>query len=222
MKIILAIPTGDRTERAVETAWKWYDTGAVKIVAYAWDDKTAKALKPFCKKIFRGFRKPFGVLQNYMAMAVKKWDVFICGADDLWPEEGTELIGPAAREVDGNILWVKDGLFNAQPTHPIITRGWYDKHGKIFDEGFMHNFCDTDLFVRASMAQEVVKCFDIAFDHQHWLKTKQPKDMIYDAGQRHWGHDKQYFQMKHSKFLNTHGADIPQIRTLDIVNSAVC
>jgi hypothetical protein len=215
MKPLIAIPTGDRTEKALETVQKWHHTGLVDIVAYAWDQATADALYPLCKKLFTGYRKPFSALQNFMA-ANTRWKAFICGADDLWPSEGTEIIRYAAKEVDGKILWVRDGLFDQQPTHPIITRGWYKKHGQIFDEAFLHNFCDTDLFIRASREVEVVKCWQIGFDHRHWIKTKEKQDSIYHAGSRHWDHDKLEFKVKHKKYLDNQGADIPPILTLEI------
>lgn len=228
MNIYIAIPTGQRTERAVEVVRAWQGAG-VRVAVFTWDKDTYSALRqkrtaqnrlkrqPFkameatVDLLCLGDRASFGRLQNFMAASIPDWDVLICGADDLWPDKGTDMIGRAAQEVPGTILWAGDGLFNEQPTHPIITRGWYDKYGWIFDEGFYHNFVDTDLFLRASKENEVVDCRSfIQFDHRHPLKTGKKKDDLYRYGDRRFPHDKAYFGMKHPG-----GISLPPIRTLE-------
>ena len=233
MNITIAIPTGQRTEQAVEVVRAWQKVG-VHVVVFTWDPETRAALmrertwdqrlkrnlfvaqEATVDKLWLGDRASFGRLQNYMAANTPDWDVLICGADDLWPDKGTELISRAAQEVPGTILWAGDGLFNEQPTHPIITRGWYDKYRQIFDEGFRHNFVDTDLFLRASKRSEVVDCRSfIQFDHRHPAKTGNKKDALYRYGDKMFPHDKAYFNMKHSGNI----ALLP-IRTLEIEDAA--
>jgi len=97
----------------------------------------------------------------------------------------------------GRIIWAKDGLFNKQPTHPIVTRQWYEKEGQIFDERFKHNFCDTDLFTRASQNGDVVKCFNISFDHRHPLKTGEDYDLVYRYGMETYKEDEKRFYEKY-------------------------
>ncbi len=233
MNVTIAIPTGQRTEQAVEVVRAWQEAG-VNVVVFTWDPDTRAALmreRPWAKrlkhelfksqeatvnKLWLGDRSSFGRLQNYMAANTPDWDVLICGADDLWPDKGTDLIGKAAQEVPGAILWAGDGLFNEQPTHPIITRGWYDTYRYIFDEGFYHNFVDTDLFLRASKRSEVVDCRSfIQFDHRHPAKTGKPKDSLYRYGDRRFPQDQAYFNMKHSG-----NVALPPIRTLEIEAAA--
>ena len=235
MNITIAIPTGQRTEQAVEVVRAWQKVG-VRVVVFTWDPETRAALmrertweqrlkgKLFTTheatvgRLWLGDRASFGRLQNYMAENTLDldWDVLICGADDLWPDRGTDLIGNAAQEVPDTILWAGDGLFNEQPTHPIITRGWYNKYRQIFDEGFRHNFVDTDLFLRASKRSEVVDCRSfIQFDHRHPTKTGKNKDALYRYGDRMFPHDKAYFDMKHSGNIS-----LPPVRTLEIEEAA--
>ena len=231
MNVTIAIPTGQRTEQAVEVVRAWQSVG-VRVVVFTWDPETRAALmrertwdqrlkrklltaqEATVDRVWLGDRASFGRLQNYMAENTLDldWDVMICGADDLWPDKGTELIGKAAQEVPDTILWAGDGLFNEQPTHPIITRGWYNKYRQIFDEGFRHNFVDTDLFVRASRRSEVVDCRSfIQFDHRHPAKTGEKKDALYRYGDKTFLYDKMYFDMKHSGNIS-----LPPIRTLEI------
>lgn len=231
MNVTIAIPTGQRTEQAVEVVRAWQSVG-VRVVVFTWDPETRAALmrertwdqrlkrklltaqEATVDRVWLGDRASFGRLQNYMAENTLDldWDVMICGADDLWPDKGTELIGKAAQEVPDTILWAEDGLFNEQPTHAIITRGWYNKYRQIFDEGFYHNFVDTDLFLRASKRSEVVDCRSfIQFDHRHPAKTGKKKDALYSYGDRMYPHDRAYFAMKHSGNIS-----LPPIRTLEI------
>lgn len=197
MKIVLAIPSGDRTEQLLKVIARWRKVAPdFKIALYTWDKETTKFASKFVDYNFNGDLQSFAKNQNLMAKAIDDWDVWICGADDLYPESGIDLIEKVCTENPGKIIWVKDGCFNQQPTHPIITRGWYDKHGEIFDEQFEHNFCDTDLLYRASVNDEIVKCFDIGFDHRHYLKTGRKPDKIYKLGQSSFARDKKRFEAK--------------------------
>lgn len=234
VNITIAIPISPgRTEQGVEVVRAWQKAG-VQVSVYCWGDETYKALtrkrtweQRFKDSLFKtheatvdvlwlGERKSYAQVQNFMAKEIDGWDVLICGADDCWPDKGTELIGKAAKEVPEAILWAADGLFNQQPTHPIITRGWYDKYRQIFDEGFYHNFCDTDLMVRTSREHEIVDCRSfITFDHRHPLGTGAKKDSLYKWADSMFRNDKIYFDLKHMG-----RGPLPPIRTLEIEEAA--
>jgi len=199
MKTILSIPSGNRVKNLLKCIEKWRRVCDFKIVVITWDEDTYEALKWTDVRCF--FDDPtmqsFAINHNEVAgEGSLDWDIFICGADDLFPSQGIHLIEPVCKENPDKVIWVKDGLFDAQPTHPIITRGWYDKHGFIFDEAYKHNFCDTDLFVRLLNAGEVVKCFDIGFDHRHPIKGAK-YDSIYFAGEKSFKRDEMQFKIKH-------------------------
>jgi len=190
LKIAIGIPTGRK--KAIDTIAAWRNAGAklngnIETLVYSWNG-TLDA-----DHLYTGEMKPFPVLQNFLANQTD-WDGYICGADDLYPDDISEL--PAMIDLyQGKVLWVRDGLFNSQPTHPVITRKWFN--GTIFDERFRHNFCDTDLFISASQAGQMVKCFNIAFDHRHPLKTKEPLDEIYKIGQQSYEDDKKRLYEKY-------------------------
>jgi hypothetical protein len=210
-QVWVTIPTGQRGDRARETVVNWKRAG-FKVAAYVWDDQTYDAVNLLVDKIWRGERASFAKLQNFMAANLEGWDGLICAADDLWPKYGTELIGDLVRDNQGKVIWANDGLFNMQPTHPIITRAWYDKHnGRIFSEVFEHNFCDTDLAVRTANAGELVRCEDVSFDHRHHFKTRQ-KDAVYALGQKSFKRDAQWFATMHGDIdLNKLLWSVPKI-----------
>ncbi|MCK5640741.1 MAG: hypothetical protein KAJ19_08085, partial [Gammaproteobacteria bacterium] len=167
-------------------------------------------LNPIAKHIYKGERKSFAILQNFMAKETKGWKAMISGADDLYPSKLKHL--PRLAELyDGKILWVRDGLFNDQVTHPVITRGWYDRYESIFDERFEHAYCDTDLMVTASNRNEIIKCFSIEFDHRHYMKTKEEPDEVYQIGLDASESDLKKFRAKHKNgflgFVPTHEED---------------
>ena len=220
MNIWITIPTGQRVDRAEETVRKWMKTG-FKIAVCTWDKETDERLRPLVDEIWYTTEiYSFAKFQNLMAanLGDSKWDCIICGADDLWPGFGTEFIEETVKDYQGKVIWVGDSGENMQPTHPIITREWYDKYGRIFDEGFKHNFCDTDLAVRAMKAGELIKHFCISFEHRHWMATPGiEKDSVYDRGLRFFEHDQNYFTLKHSGYLEKHhlGCELMEVPAVE-------
>ncbi len=205
MKIVLGIPSGNRVKKLLNVIEKWQKVCDFDIAVITWDGETTDALRDknvFCLDV--GFPiKSFAINHNELAdFESPDWDVYICGADDLYPDEGVNKIAQVCEQNPGKVIWVRDGLFDALPTHPIITRGWYDKYGYIFDEDFRHNFTDTDLYVRCLKTGELVKCFQIRFDHRHYMKTCEPMDEIYRIGSETFQDDRARFYSKHTNADN--------------------
>lgn len=212
MKIVIAIPTGNRVRNIIKVVEKIRKVCGFLIAIYTWDPETKAAINGKVDYLFEGPLQSFAKNQNMMAAMIPDWDGFICGADDLYPDFGMDLIPEVCRMENGNIIWVKDGLFNKQATHPIITRGWYEKHNKkIFDENYHHNFCDTDLFLSACLAGEMIKCFNIGFDHRHPLKDGRKPDDIYRLGQSTYVQDGEYFESKFTAEERTRELETPEI-----------
>lgn len=199
MIIIYAIPSGNRVKNLSECISAWRKASDFKIAITTWDDETEKIMETVKPDYF--FRteimRSYGFNHNNMAKDIEDWEVYICGADDLFPEEGIEYIQEVASKFPDKLIWVRDGLFNAQMTHPIITKGWYRKHGRIFEESYRHNFVDTDLFIRAGTCGEIVRCFQIGFDHRHFLKTNKEPDEIYMIGNNSYSSDEKMFRKRY-------------------------
>jgi hypothetical protein len=189
--IWIGIPTGQRAEKAKAVAQAWLSAG-VRVMAYCWDRETYDALDGIANIRIYGQRQSFAKLQNLLA-GMHDWDVYICGADDLYPKHGIDKLPQASAMCPDKVLCVADGIHTHLPTHPVITRDWYDKHGQIFDEAFNHNFCDTDLCQRVLQADEIVKVNGIEFDHRHPIKTGEVSDEVYKLGQSTYAIDKEYF-----------------------------
>lgn len=200
--IFLGIPTGNRAERALKTVIQWKQFDFIRLAVYCWDSKTYEKLKGNVDKIFFGERKPFGVLHNYISNNIDdRWDLYICGADDLWPGENTDLLKKITSKYNGYVLGVSDGIQEILPTHPIITKKWFINNNKsIFDEQFFHNYVDADLLVRTYNANEFLHNDQILFDHRHPNKTKEKKDKIFKIGHKKRKIDKKYMLKKHPDF----------------------
>lgn len=196
MKTVLGIPSGNRVYKLLKVIEKWRNACDFEIATATWDVKTVKAVNDVFLYATNEMGS-FACNHNMLASIVPDWDIYICGADDLYPANAISKIAPVCEQNPEKVIWVRDGLYDALPTHPIITRGWYDKYGCIFDEDYRHNFTDTDLFVRCLKAGEIVKCFDIAFDHRHPLKTGEPADDIYQVGAESFQADRARFYARH-------------------------
>lgn len=209
MKIVIGIPTGQRVDQAVEVVRAWRSKG-FDVCVLTWDKITEEVFyTPLGDKVdfVTDKMESFGTNQNKMMRETPDWDIWICGADDLWPgdqEDLRERIELIAGESRDSLIWVADGCCNEQPTHPIITRKMYDAlGGDIFDENYKHQYVDTDLFMRMLEKHRVVKCFDISFDHRHPIKTKGKIDEIYKIGSSSFEEDANYYHKKWADALVT-------------------
>lgn len=205
-RIVVGIPSGGRAEKLVNVVDKWRRAAPyIEIAVYTWDKQTEILLRPTDRPkvnyLWSGSLQPYAVNHNFMARRTGSWSLYICGADDCCPKQLDGLVELAEQYASQpKVIWVRDGLFDVKMTHPIITQEWFVRHKRIiFDEQFAHNFCDTDLFLRTLIDEEVVKHFDLSFDHRHYLKNGRgaPKDDIYKLGESSFAADKRLFEAKH-------------------------
>lgn len=201
MKIIIGIPSGQRTSQLIEVCRSWKARG-FNICVLTWDTNTSMKMdfldlygdNPKDVLIYREKRESFAINQNLMMNALHgledyDWDVWICGADDLFPGIRVEKLKEVAPKYDGKLLWCYDGLNPHLMTHPVVTRGYWEKvGGKVFDERYTHNFCDTHLMMTA--ADDIVKLIGIQFDHR-WRVGGE--DDIYRIGNASFASDKEKF-----------------------------
>jgi hypothetical protein len=196
--IVFAVPSGNRPDKVYNTLYDWHNLN-FSTVGYFWDDISLNKGRQLCDVTYTGKRKSFAKLHNYMSDKVMKYfKGYICGADDLLPGENIHLLNEAVEMYDGKILWIFDGHNKGVMTHPVITRGWYEKYHKIFDERFYHNFCDRDLMIEAIRRDEVIRIENITFNHRHPVVTGEVSDIIYRLALRHYQSDKLAFEQKHT------------------------
>lgn len=204
--IWIGIPTGQRTKQAVEVVKAWSQYPEIRIVIYTWDKETFNECKPYAHLQFRGNRKTFPQLQNFLISQVD-FDLYICGADDLFPGNAIEKL---SRLPLTNTYLIDDGIQKFQATHPVISKSWYQKHKYVFSEEFQHNYCDTDFFVRVCNKGELVEVSGISFDHRHCSRTGRLDD-IYRLGQNS-------FEQDRKTFIQKYGYACPPRPELPIIN----
>jgi hypothetical protein len=194
MRIVVGIPSGQRAARLLEVCKAWRARG-FDLCVLTWDEQTVEALPGIlnvCEAdnlILCPERHSFAVNQNAMMREIEDWDLWICGADDLFPGIRVEKLAQVAPRYNGKLLWCFDGMNPALMTHPVVTRGYWEKvGGRVFDERYTHNFCDTHLMLSA--AADIVKLVGIQFDHR-WHEGGL--DEIYKIGNESFVADREKF-----------------------------
>ena len=190
MRIVVGIPSGQRAARLLEVCKAWQARG-FDLCVLTWDTETAVRMAEIAPKhlIIADTRDSFAVNQNRMMREYQGWDLWICGADDLFPGLRVERLAQVASRYNGKLLWCYDGMNAAIMTHPVVTRGYWKKvGGRVFDERYTHNFCDTHLMLSA--AADIVKLVGIQFDHR-WHEGGI--DEIYRIGNESFAADREKF-----------------------------
>jgi len=199
MNIVYGLLTGSgRTEQAREIIKAWHDV-RISVWLYTWDEHDLKTLGPLCDHVLFGPMDSFVINHNRLARELD-WDIYICGANDLYP--GTN---PFLRE---NLLdlyesypdksyFINDGWQNRIPSHPIVPRQWWLNRDKvILDEQYEHNFVDDDFLAEGRVKGDIIRCTDICLDHRQFTRMGQPADFIAQKGQESFERDRARFEMK--------------------------
>lgn len=228
MNIIIGTPTGQRPQ-VLDIIRQWKDKG-VNAAVITWDEGIYPVIKSQCdyiklipaKKTESGAIIPgttFAIGHNTLARETfdtLKWDVYICGADDLWPGKfKKELLEAYATKYHDKLIYIHDGCTSRVSTQPIITRQWYINHNQtIFDENYGHGYVDVDLTLMAAREGSIVKCFDIMLDHRHHSQKKSQYDEIYKRGIELTNKGLAYYESKWGKYdcpsINAEVAKIPR------------
>lgn len=200
MKIVYGLPTGSRPQ-AVDVAKQWKNKG-VDIAVITWDYKIREWLSGQCGYLalipkIETWPKNCNFLAN-IAFNNLNADLFICGADDLWPGNfDLETVSAYAEKYKDKIIYVHDGCNSRVCTHPIITKQWWLNHNKtIYDENYGHGYCDVDLTIAAAREKSIVRCFDIRLDHRHPSQGKADVDDVYRRGRELTAKGRAYFESK--------------------------
>ena len=191
--LVVGIPSGQRLEQCKAVIKAWRDQ-PVKIALLTWDSSYIDLYDQVDYYIAQPSRYSYAKNHNYTAKltADEGWNGYICGADDLYPGSNIDKLEDVCIQRSNELIWVFDGLNPSIMTHPIVTRGYYEKKGYIFDEQFVHNFCDTDLLVREW--RNTIRVVGVTFDHR-WYRSGD--DEIYAIGRKSFEADKQRFIAKH-------------------------
>jgi glycosyltransferase involved in cell wall biosynthesis len=112
------------------------------------------------------------------------------GADDLrfhphWLERAVESLTPGIGVVGTNDLGSKRVMAGEHATHLLFTRryvnrfGTIDERGKVFHEGYWHEFVDDEAVATAKHRNAWAFAHDSIVEHLHPNWGKAPNDQMY-------------------------------------------
>lgn len=134
------------------------------------------------------------------------------GADDLvfrpgWFEAAVALIGAGVGVVGTNDLGNPDVVAGRHATHSLVDRqyaevfGTYDCPGRIYHEGYDHNFCDVE-FVQTAMRRHAwAFAPDSVVEHVHPSWKKADTDPTYELGRAQWTADARTWRNRKRRLL---------------------
>lgn len=115
-----------------------------------------------------------GGLNSSGKLIIVNSDDFDCPKD--WDETIYTIfksIHNGERPRDGLVLKTFDGQEPWIVTLPIVDRAWYEREGCIYQPGYKHMFCDTDLTHKAELMGSLIFRNDILFKQDHSKKDDQ-------------------------------------------------
>lgn len=128
------------------------------------------------------------------------------GADDLcfchgWADRALEHAAYTGKSVIGtNDLGNRRVVAGNHSTHSLVRRSYIDEHGtidepgKLYHEGYWHNFCDDELVHTAKARGEWASCRGSWVEHMHPDWQKGDWDDTYTLGKARMNDDAQLFQ----------------------------
>jgi len=206
-------PSRGRAAQAMSTYMKWmseksgelnveyilsYDTDEPQLKAY--DDIIIETLAIACINdnscIVDAVNRAAAISKGKVLIVIsddisclKNWDDTIYNIfKDLHKEERNLVEGVVLKTFDGQEQWIV--------TVPIVDRAWYEREGCIYQPGYTHMFCDTDLTHKAELLGCLVFRNDILFKQDHTKKDAGNirADNTWNQGQEF------YFQRIKQKF----------------------
>lgn len=114
------------------------------------------------------------------------------GADDLkfhpgWLDAALDAMGPGIGVVGTQDLCNPKVIRGEHATHFLVRRayvedfGTIDERGKLFHEGYPHEFVDDELIGTAKLRDAYAFAGDSVVEHLHPLAGKAPTDALYEA-----------------------------------------
>lgn len=109
---------------------------------------------------------------NIAAARSQGFIIIVISDDFTCPQNWDETIynaikAPLFADRDGLVLKTFDGQEPWIVTLPIVDRAWYTREGCIYQPGYKHMFCDTDLTHKAELMGSLIFRNDILFKQDH-------------------------------------------------------
>lgn len=138
----------------------------------------------------------------------------LCAADDLRFHPGWDsALLAVAREYDVGVVGTNDlangaVLAGKHSTHPLVSRCYIDSRGgyvggegKVYFEGYDHQFVDVELVETAMQRGCYAHCRDAVVEHLHPLWRKAETDATYRKGQANGKADARLYQSRRHLWL---------------------
>lgn len=151
------------------------------------------------------------------AVAVTDDPYIFTGADDLAFRSGwltaalTEMTPDGVGVVGTNDLSNERVIAGEHATHFLVAR-WYvdrfgtiDEPGKIFHEGYPHEFVDDELIATARLRGRYAHAAGSLVEHLHPLYGKAPTDALYDAHAERMRAGRRVFRRRRHLWANPNG-----------------
>lgn len=125
------------------------------------------------------------------------WDILVNLSDDqVCIAEGWDnTIRESMHNDLDRYLWFYDGLQSSINTQEIVGRNYYNRTGRIYNDGYKSFYCDEEATIVAQKLNRMVKDTRCLFKHNHPAGNAAIKnDDLYNKNQRYWDEDKRLFQ----------------------------
>jgi hypothetical protein len=135
-------------------------------------------------------------------------DLVLLGADDVvphagWLEAAIASLAPGLGVVGTNDLGNPRVIAGEHSTHPLLTRSYAELPcidgcpGPLF-EGYLHNFCDTELVATAKHRGAWAFAGEAIVEHLHPVWGKGERDATYERGELGFLEDARTFKERRS------------------------
>lgn len=193
-KISIIHPSRNRPRQALKTINEWLGFAKDKsqieyILSVDRSDKDLIAYKRLCSE--SGIKCSIGNNKSAIeaingAAKITTANILLVVSDDFgafqdWDEK-------LLMEVEGKEDWIlktQDGIQDWIITLPILDRKYYDRFGYVYNPGYRHLFCDTEMTSVADLTGRKLTS-DLFFEHRHYSVKKSRKDLINVKNDNTW------------------------------------
>lgn len=200
-KISILHPSRNRPKQADQTIKEWLGKATNRnqieyILSVDKNDKDLNTYKSIGVKngIYVSINRNKSAIEAINKSAkVSTANIIMVVSDDFSCEQGWDenLLSDLEGKEDF-FCKTKDGLQDFIITLPILDRKCYERFGYVYENGYEHLFCDTEMAAVAHMTNRTVYS-DLVFPHNHYSTKKTKKDQVNVKNDRTWKQGKKLF-----------------------------
>lgn len=210
--ISLIHPSRGRPEKALETFHKWTNNNPRDEYYYLSLDKDDPLLDKYmdifpdyfslvntrenAKIIVNSNRSAVDAINN---AAKQCYGTMIVVSDDTEPCNNWHYeIEQIARNNHDWILKTYDGIQPWIITMPVMDHAYYRRFGYIYNPGYAHLFCDTELTCVADLTGRKIES-KLLFKHNHYSVTKEQPDAVNKKADATWAQGEKLFLERYKR-----------------------